>query len=258
VARLRRYVMAGLLVWLPVAVTVLVFKLLLDLMDGLLFLIPSPYRPEALLGFRIPGLGAILALLVLVLTGILGANLLGKRLVGLYESVLARIPLVRTVYGAVKNFAEVVLSDTESSFKKVLLVEYPESGCYSLAFQTSEDAREVQAVTGEVIVTVFVPTTPNPTSGFMLFVPRSQVIDLDMSVEEAFKMIVSLGVVVPEWHPLHPVSSQVPGGTTAPPPGGAAAQAGISQTGTTVAAAARATASQTEPSKPQASEAEAS
>lgn len=195
--------MAGLLVWLPVAATVLIFKLLLDLMDGLLFLLPTPYRPENLFGFRIPGLGAILAFIVLVLTGMLVANLIGRRLVTLYEALLSRIPLVRSVYGGVKTFAQVVLSDTASSFRKVLLVEYPRKGVYSLAFQTSDDASEVQAVTGEVIVTVYVPTTPNPTSGFILFVPRSQIIELDMSVEEAFKMIVSLGVVVPEWHPAH-------------------------------------------------------
>jgi uncharacterized membrane protein len=209
-ARLRRHLVAGLLIWLPIAATILIFMLLLDLMDGMLFLIPAAYRPEALLGFRIPGLGAILALVVLLLTGVLGANLLGRRLVGLYESILGRIPLVNTVYGAVKKFVHVVLSDDKSSFKKVLLVEYPKEGTYVLAFQTSEEAREVQVVTGEVIVTVFVPTTPNPTSGFMLFVPRSQVKELDMSIEEAFKMIVSLGVVVPEWHPAHPASRQAP------------------------------------------------
>lgn len=202
--RLRRYMVAGLLVWLPVGATILVFSLLLDLMDRMLFLIPPSYRPEALLGFRIPGLGAILALLVLVITGILAANLLGRRLVHTYESVLGRIPLVRTVYGAVKHFAEVVFSDSNVSFKKVLLIEYPRQGLYSLAFQTSEDAAEVQARTGETIVTVFLPTTPNPTSGFMLFVPRSGVTELGMSVEEALKMIISLGVVVPTWHPVHP------------------------------------------------------
>ena len=202
--RLRRYFMAGLLVWLPIGATILIFTLLLDLMERLLFLLPPPFRPEALLGFRIPGLGAILALIVLVVTGMLAANLLGRRLVKLYESLLERIPVVRTVYGAVKKFAEIVLSDSTASFNKVLLIEYPREGLYSLAFQTSEDPAEVHAVTGEPIVAVFLPTTPNPTSGFMLFVPTRSVIELDMSVEQALKMIISLGVVVPEWHPLHP------------------------------------------------------
>jgi len=204
IVRLRRYVVAGLLVWVPVGATILVFTLLLDLMDKLLVFIPEAYQPEQWLGYRIPGLGAILALIVLITTGVLAANLLGRRLVHLYERMLGKIPLVRSVYGAVKHFAEVVFSDSGSSFKKVLLIEYPREGLYSLAFQTSENPAEVQSRTGELIVTVFLPTTPNPTSGFMLFVPRSHMTELDMSVEEALKMIISLGVVVPEWHPLHP------------------------------------------------------
>lgn len=202
--RLRRYLVAGLLVWLPIGATYLIFKFLLDLMDRLLFWIPADYQPQALLGFRIPGLGLILAIIVLLITGILAANLIGRRLVNLYESLLARIPLVRTVYGSIKHFVEVVFSDSNNSFKKVVLIEYPREGLYSLAFQTSENAAEVQARTGESIVTVFLPTTPNPTSGFMLFVPRSRCTELQMSVEEALKMVVSLGVVVPRWHPVHP------------------------------------------------------
>lgn len=202
--RLRRYFVAGLLVWVPVGATILVFSLLLDLMDRLLFLLPAAYRPEALIGFRIPGLGAILAALVLLITGMFVANLLGRRLVGVYESILNRIPLVRTVYGAVKHFVEIVFSDSGTSFKKVLLIEYPRQGLYSLAFQTSSDPAEVQARTGESVVTVFLPTTPNPTSGFMLFVPRSSVTELEMPVEDALKMIISLGVIVPRWHPVHP------------------------------------------------------
>lgn len=202
--RLRRYLVAGLLVWLPVGATILVFKMLLDLMDQLLFLLPPGLRPEVLLGYRIPGLGAILAVFVLLATGLLAANLLGRRLVALYESLLSRIPFVRAVYGGVKTFAEVVFSDTGTSFNKVLLVEYPRTGLYSIAFQTSDDPSEIQALTGETIVTVFLPTTPNPTSGFMLFVPRSQILELEMSVEEALKMVISLGVVMPKWHPQHP------------------------------------------------------
>ncbi|WP_428100118.1 DUF502 domain-containing protein [Candidatus Rariloculus sp.] len=202
--RLRRYIVAGLLVWLPVGATILVFTLLLDLADRVLLLLPEAYRPEVLLGYRIPGLGAIVALIVLIVTGSFVANLVGRRLVNLYESFLGRIPLVRSVYSAVKNFAEVVFSDSGSSFKKVLLIEYPRYGLYSIAFQTSENPEEVQLRTGVSLVTVFLPTTPNPTSGFMLFVPRDHIIELEMSVEEALKMIISLGVVLPPWHPLHP------------------------------------------------------
>jgi len=204
IIRVRRYLVAGLLVWLPVGATILVFTFLLDLMDRLLLLIPAPYRPAELLGRNIPGLGAVLAVIVLLTTGILGANLLGRRLVALYERILSRIPVVRSVYSAVKNFAEVIFSDSGSSFKKVLLIQYPREGLYSLAFQTSDKLEEVQSRTGDTVVTCFLPTTPNPTSGFMLFVPREDVTVLDMSVEDALKMIISLGVVVPPWHPVHP------------------------------------------------------
>jgi uncharacterized membrane protein len=197
--RLRRYLVAGLLVWLPIGVTILVFKVLLDLMDQVLFLVPVAYRPESLLGFRVPGLGALLALLVLFVTGVLAANLIGRQLVVWYEAVLGRIPLVRSVYGGVKNFAAVLLSGTDKTFKKVLLVEYPSKGVYRIALQTAESAREISAVTGRDVVAVFVPTTPNATSGFLAFVPRENAIELSMSVEDALKMIVSLGVVVPEW-----------------------------------------------------------
>jgi uncharacterized membrane protein len=135
---------------------------------------------------------------------VLAANLFGRRLVTWFESLLGRIPFVRTIYGSVKNFTEVVFSDSGSSFKKVLLIEYPRKGLFTIAFQTSEDPREIQAVTEKTVVTAFVPTTPNPTSGFIVFVPRDEVVELDMSVEEAAKMIISLGVVVPDWHPVHP------------------------------------------------------
>jgi uncharacterized membrane protein len=210
---LRRYLMAGLLVWLPIGATVLVFSVLIDLIDRLLLLLPPGLRPEALLGFRIPGLGVLLAALILLTTGVLAANLFGRRLVSSYESLLARIPLVRGVYSSFKHFAEVVFSESDSSFKKVLLIEYPRPGLYSLAFQTSENPAEVQARTGDAIVTVFLPTTPNPTSGFMLFVPRKAIIELDMSVEDALKMVISLGVVLPRWRPGVPAA----GADLAPP-----------------------------------------
>jgi uncharacterized membrane protein len=202
--RLRRYLVAGLLIWLPIGVTIFVFRLLLGLMDQLLFLLPDRYRPEVLLGFPVPGLGAALAVIFLLATGMLAANFLGRRLVQFYEALLHRIPFVRTVYSAVKNFTEILLSDDGTSFKKVLLIQYPRKGLYSIAFQTSEEAAEVQSKTGETIITVFLPTTPNPTSGFMLFVPKDDAIELDMKVEEALKMVVSLGVVVPKWSTLHP------------------------------------------------------
>jgi uncharacterized membrane protein len=168
-------------------------------MDQTLLLLPPASRPAALLGFNIPGLGIVLAFVVLLGTGLFAANFLGRRLVDYWESLLRRIPLVRTVYSAAKSFAEVILTDSTESFKKVMLIEYPRRGLYSLCFQTSTDLGEVQHRTGEPVVCVFVPTTPNPTSGVMIMVPKNDVIVLDMEVEEAVKMVVSLGVVVPKW-----------------------------------------------------------
>jgi uncharacterized membrane protein len=194
---LRRYLVAGLLVWLPVGVTVLVFKVLLDLMDQLLFLVPLAYRPEALFGFRIPGLGAVLALVLLFATGVLVANLIGRSLVHWYERLLGRIPLVRSVYGSVKTFSSVLLSGSGKSFRKVLLIEYPRKGVWRIAFQTAEDAPEIRTMTGRDVLPVFVPNSANATAGFLAFVPREDLIELTMSVEDALKMVVSLGVVVP-------------------------------------------------------------
>ena len=197
--RLRRYLVAGILVWAPLAVTFLLLRIAVNLMDRTLRIIPPAYRPEELLGFNIPGLGIILTFLVLVLTGMLAANFVGRYVVGGWESLLDRIPVVRSIYSAAKNFAEIVFSDSDHSFKRVLLIEYPRTGLYSLAFQTSSELGEVQGRTGEEVVCCFVPTTPNPTSGYVLIVPKKDVLVLDMEVDEALKMIISLGVVVPRW-----------------------------------------------------------
>jgi uncharacterized membrane protein len=206
--RLRRYLVAGILVWLPLGVTVFLIRVLVGLVDRTLLLLPEKYRPEHWLelsipgmegSFTIPGLGLVLALAILLLTGLLAANIVGRNLVQFWESMLERIPIVRSVYSASKNFAEIVFSDSSQSFKKVLLIQYPRKGLYSLAFQTSSQLGEVQGRTGEEVVCTFVPTTPNPTSGFIIIVPRKDVVELDMEVDEALKMIISLGVVVPTW-----------------------------------------------------------
>jgi uncharacterized membrane protein len=197
--RLRTYLVTGLLVWVPLGITVFIVRFLVNFMDQTLLLLPMSYRPETLLGFNIPGLGIVLAVVVLLVTGLLAANFLGRKLVDVWESILNRIPLVRSVYSAAKSFAEVVLMDSTESFKEVLLIEYPRKGLYSLCFQTSTNLGEIQARTGEEVICVFVPTTPNPTSGVMILVPRKDVIALDMEVESAVKMVVSLGVVVPKW-----------------------------------------------------------
>ena len=197
--RLRRYLVAGILVWAPLAVTFLLLRVAVNLMDRTLRIIPQQYRPDELLGFHIPGLGIILTFVVLLLTGMLAANFIGRYVVGGWESLLDRIPVVRSIYSAAKNFAEIVFSDSDHSFKRVLLVEYPRHGLYSLAFQTSSELGEVQGRTGEDVICCFVPTTPNPTSGYVIIVPRKDVVFLDMEVDEALKMIISLGVVVPRW-----------------------------------------------------------
>ena len=197
---LRRYLVAGILVWAPLAVTFVLLRFVVGLMDRSLLLLPQQYRPEELLGFPIPGLGVILTIIVLLITGVLAANFVGRAFVGGWESMLDRIPVVRSIYSAAKNFAEMVFSDSSQSFKKVLLIQYPRKGLYSLAFQTATKLGEVQGRTGEEIVCCFVPTTPNPTSGFIVIVPKKDVTVLDMEVDEALKMIISLGVVVPTWH----------------------------------------------------------
>ena len=197
--RLRRYLVAGILVWAPLAVTFLLLRIAVNLMDKTLRIIPPQYRPEELLGFHIPGLGIILTFFVLLLTGMLAANFVGRYVVGGWESLLDRIPVVRSIYSAAKNFAEIVFSDSEHSFKRVLLIEYPRPGLYSLAFQTSSELGEVQGRTGGEVICCFVPTTPNPTSGYVIIVPKKDVVVLDMEVDEALKMIISLGVVVPRW-----------------------------------------------------------
>jgi uncharacterized membrane protein len=193
----RRYLVAGLLVWLPILATVLVVRFILELMDRTLLLLPQSLRPQAVFGVQIPGLGAILAVLLLLLTGLLVTNIIGRSLVRAWEDLLARIPFVRAVYSGVKSFSTTILSNSGNSFKKVLLIEYPRQGLWSIGFQTAADVPLVGAHTGEPMLCVFIPTTPNPTSGFIMMVPRSQAIELDMSIDSAMKMIVTLGVVVP-------------------------------------------------------------
>ncbi|WP_439502941.1 DUF502 domain-containing protein [Methylophaga sp.] len=194
---MRKYLIAGLLVWMPLGVTFLVVRAIVGFLDKSLLLLPDAFQPDRLLGFHIPGLGVLLAVALVLITGMIMANLLGRRLVAFWESLMARIPLVRTLYSAVKQIMEAVLATDAKSFRKVLLVEYPRKGVWSLAFMTSDDLGEVQDKTIANVISVFIPTTPNPTSGFVLMVPESDVIELDMAVEEGLKMIISMGVVVP-------------------------------------------------------------
>lgn len=196
---MKRYLVAGLLVWVPLGVTVMVINFLVGIMDKTLLWLPEHYRPDNLLGFHVPGLGVVLSVIIVLSTGIVVANLFGRKLVQVWEKMLARIPLVRTIYASVKQILETVFSSGQA-FRKVLLIEYPRKGLWTLAFQSGKTRGEAQTKTGVEVINVFIPTTPNPTSGFFIMVPRTDVVELDMSVDDGLKMIISAGVMVPEWN----------------------------------------------------------
>jgi uncharacterized membrane protein len=196
---MKRYLIAGLLVWIPLGITILVIKLLVDIMDRTLLLLPSDYHPDVLFGFNIPGLGVVLSVVVVLTTGVIVANFFGRKLVSGWENLLARIPFVSKIYTGVKQVLETVLNSQGQSFRKVLLIEYPRRGLWTLAFQSSSDTGEAHHRINQDVVNVYVPTTPNPTSGFFLMIPREDVIELDMSVDDGLKMIISTGVVIPKW-----------------------------------------------------------
>ncbi len=194
---MRKYLMAGLLVWLPLGVTVLVINFLIQTFDQVLLLLPPDYRPDVLLGFHIPGFGLLMTAVVILVTGVIAANYFGERLVDVWEAILGKIPLVRSIYSAVKQVTEAFVG-SEQSFQKAYLIEYPRKGIWTIAFQTSTKQSEAHQVTGQMnLVNVFVPTTPNPTSGFFLMVPSQDLLPLSMTVEQALKMVISGGVVVP-------------------------------------------------------------
>ncbi|VAW91725.1 Uncharacterized membrane anchored protein Mext_4159 [hydrothermal vent metagenome] len=194
----RRSIIAGLIVWVPLGVTVFVISFLVGLMDKTLVLIPKQYQPDSLIGFHIPGLGVLLSILIVFVTGVIIANLFGKQLVSIAESMLSRIPLVRSIYAGVKQLMETVFVSGGQSFRKVLLIEYPRKGLWTLAFQTGTEIGEAQVKTGQDVINVYVPTTPNPTSGFFIMVAKSDVQELDMSVDDGLKMLISMGAVVPD------------------------------------------------------------
>jgi uncharacterized membrane protein len=199
-ARFRRYMVAGVLVWVPALVTVLVLRFLVNSLDSTLTLLPPEYQPKVWLGFNIPGLGIVLTFVVLLVTGMLAANFVGRALLEGWESLLGRIPFIRNLYSGVKQVAEHLFDESGPPFKQVVLVEYPRRGIWSLGFLTSDRSGEPHVKTDEPgLVSIFVPTTPNPTSGFLLMAPRDELVMLDMKVEDAMKMIISMGVVIPVW-----------------------------------------------------------
>jgi len=195
---LRKYIIAGLLVWLPFAATVAIIKLVVDLLDGTILLLPPEWQPATVLGFSIPGFGVILAVSILLITGMLAANLFGRRLVTFWEAILNRIPLVRSIYNSVKQISTTILDSSGNSFRKVVMLQYPRKGIWSLGFLSNENVSTDIDGLDEDLVAVFVPTTPNPTSGFIIMVPRNDITELAMTVEEGFKFIISMGVIVPD------------------------------------------------------------
>lgn len=197
-ANLRKYLIAGLLVWLPLAATVFVIRVLINLMDRTILLIPPEWRPENVLGFSIPGFGVIVSIFILLVTGMFAANLFGRRLVSFWESILGRIPLVRSIYSGFKQVTETMFSSNSKSFRQVALVEFPRKGTWSIGFISNRGMQKAMDATGQELISVFVPTTPNPTTGFLIMLPVTDVIETDLTIEEGFKCIMSMGVVVPE------------------------------------------------------------
>jgi len=195
---MKRYFITGLLIWVPLGLTAWVLKFLIGTMDQSLLLLPDSLQPERLLGMSIPGIGTVLTLLVVFITGLMTANIIGQTLVSFWEGVLWRIPVVKSIYWGIKQVSDTIFSSQGEAFRKALLVQYPREGAWTIAFMTGQPGGDVvNHLKGEYI-SVYVPTTPNPTSGFFLMMPKSDVIELDMSVDEALKYIISMGVVSPD------------------------------------------------------------
>ena len=194
---MKKYLITGLLIWVPLAITIWVLNLIVSTMDQSLLLLPKQYQTEAVWGFHVPGLGVVLTLVVVFLTGVLAANFIGERMLLVWETILNRIPVVASIYSAVKQVSDTLFSGSGQAFRKALLVPYPHRDSYTLAFLTGKPGGDVLNHLKGDYVSVYVPTTPNPTSGFFLMMKTSDVVELDMSVDDALKYIISMGVVTP-------------------------------------------------------------
>jgi uncharacterized membrane protein len=197
----RRYFVAGLLVWIPLGITLWVLSLLVDLMDQSLLLLPANWRSDAMFGFHVPGLGIILTVAIVIATGALAANFFGRKLLLVGDQLLGRVPVVRSIYGGVKQISDTLFSPEGKAFRRAVLVRYPHAGAWTVALVTGSPEHEVADILGREQISVFVPTTPNITAGFFLIVPRSETIELDMTVDAALKYIISMGVAEPAPHP---------------------------------------------------------
>jgi uncharacterized membrane protein len=194
---LRRWFVAGLLVWIPLVITMWVLKLLVDLMDQTLLFLPAAYHTDALFGFHVPGMGIILTTAIVLLTGAFAANFFGRRILRVGDQVLQRVPVVRSIYGGVKQISDTLFSPEGKAFRRAVLVRYPHGAAWTVALVTGTPENEVADILGREQISVFVPTTPNITAGFFLIVPRSETVELDMNVDAALKYIISMGVAEP-------------------------------------------------------------
>ena len=195
---MKNYFITGLLVLVPLFITIWVISTLIQTMDQSLALLPTAWHPQQLFGFYVPGIGAILTLGIIFVTGLVATNIFGQQLILLWESLLSRVPFVKTIYSSVKQVSDTLLSNSGNAFRKALLIQYPHQGSWTIAFLTGKPGGDVSNhLTGD-FVSVYVPTTPNPTSGFFLMMARSDVIELDMSVDEALKYIISMGTLTPK------------------------------------------------------------
>lgn len=208
---MRKYFITGLLVLVPLAITLWVLNLIIGLLDQSLLLLPPEFQPKLLFGFHLPGFGAVVTLLIIFVTGLVTRNIIGNRLLMLWERLLRRIPVVNSIYSSVKQVSDTLLSSSGNAFRKALLVQYPHAGSWTIAFQTGVPGGDVKNHLHGDYVSVYVPTTPNPTSGFFLMFRRQDTIELDMSVDEALKYIVSMGVVAPS--PKKPAIATLPSET---------------------------------------------
>ena len=206
---MKKYFITGLLIWVPLGITLWVLHLLVSTMDQTLLLLPDEFQTERWLGFHVPGMGVVLTLVVLLGTGLIAANILGQRLLRIWEIVLSRIPVVNAVYNSVKQVSDTLFSSSGQAFRQALLVQYPREGSWTIAFLTGQPGGDVVNHLRGDYVSVYVPTTPNPTSGFFLMMPRASVVELDMSVDAALKYIISMGVVAPNGQSRRKVAAQV-------------------------------------------------
>jgi uncharacterized membrane protein len=198
---MKKYFITGLLVLVPVIITGWVLSTLINTLDQSLLLLPKHWRPKELVGHNIPGLGALLTLLIILVTGMIATNIFGQQLIAWWDAIMARVPVVKSIYSSVKQVSDTLFSEKGNAFRKAVLVQYPRQGSWTIAFLTGTPGGEVSAYLHGEYVSVYVPTTPNPTSGFFLMLPSVDVVELEMSVDQALKYIISMGVVAPSEPP---------------------------------------------------------